>query len=84
MASSSLSIYDELIAMDAAYVKGIAVLAAEMGDGKYSKLAIKYFTLMPYMRGGKHWLRAKMIAEEEERLRYCLQQKRIYERPEIQ
>ena len=82
--ATTVDVYDELIAMDTSYMRGVAILATEMGQGKYSKLAIKYFTCFPFMRGGGHWLKAKLLADEEARFQYCAEQRRIYERPEIQ
>jgi hypothetical protein len=61
--------------MDAAYNKGVAVLACEMGLGLYCKDAIKYWTCLPYMRNAWHQLLAMEDASEEERYAYCLEKK---------
>lgn len=63
-----MSVYDELIAMDAAYSKGVAVLACEMGIGRFSKLAIKYWTLIPCVRG--IWHEVAALEQEQERERF--------------
>lgn len=61
--------------MDAAYNKGVAVLACEMGLGLYCKDAIKYWTCLPFMRNAWHQVAAMEDAIEEERYAYCLGKK---------
>ena len=71
-----MSLYQQLVRMDAAYSKGVAVLACEMGLGLYCKDAIKYWTCLPYMRNAWHKVAAmEETSTEEERFAFCLEKK---------
>ena len=70
------TIYHQLVQMDAAYNKGVAVLACEMGLGLYCEEAIKYWTCLPFMRNAWHQVAAMEDGTtEEERYEFCLAKK---------